>query len=90
MYFSFLFVSWFLLFFQEGEFLVLPSSIKLDGTKLLLDEAFGVSSANEARKHGVSGSLHTNDKSTVLKLNSQKGKFILKDNQNQSKHQSQI
>ena len=90
MYFSFLFVSWFLLFFQEGEFLVLPSSIKLDGTKLLLDEAFGVSSANEARKHDVSGSLHTNDKSTVLKLNSQKGKFILKDNQNQSWHQSQI
>ncbi|XP_029206990.2 UBX domain-containing protein 1-like isoform X2 [Acropora millepora] len=60
-------------FEQEGEFLVLPSSIKLDGTKLLLDEAFGVSSANEARKHKyVSGSLHTNDKSTVLKLNSQK------------------
>ncbi|XP_074615924.1 uncharacterized protein LOC141875514 isoform X2 [Acropora palmata] len=59
-------------FEQEGEFLVLPSSIKLDGTKLLLDEAFGVSSANEARKHDVSGSLHTNDKSTVLKLNSQK------------------
>ena len=60
---------------QEGEFLVLPSSIKLDGTKLLLDEAFGVSSPNEAKQHINSGPSHSNESGTVLKLASQKGKF---------------
>ncbi|XP_068694359.1 uncharacterized protein [Montipora foliosa] len=63
-------------FEQEGEFLVLPSSIKLDGTKLLLDEAFGVSSPNEAKQHVNSGPSHSNESGTVLKLASQKGESL--------------
>jgi len=61
-----------LLFFQEGDFLVLPSSIKLDGAKLLIDEALGILPSNQT-SHATSTSSKTSQPSSVLKLNTQKG-----------------
>lgn len=61
--------------FQEGDFLVLPSSIKLDGAKLLIDEALGILPSNQT-SHATSASSNTSQASSVLKLNTQKGKML--------------
>ena len=58
---------------QEGDFLFLPSSIKLDGAKLLIDEALGVSPSNQAC-YDTSDPSASSQPSSVLKLSKQKGK----------------
>ena len=53
--------------------MILPSSIKLDGAKLLIDEALGILPSNQTN-HAASTSPNTSQPSSVLKLNTQKGK----------------
>lgn len=63
-------------FEQEGEFLVLPSSVKLDGAKLLIDGALGISPSSKTINVD-SGPSHTSQhSSSVLKLSSQKGESL--------------
>lgn len=58
-------------FEQEGDFLFLPSSVKLDGAKLLIDEALGTSPSSQALP--VTGNPSSvSQPSSVLKLNKQK------------------
>nr|XP_058945046.1 uncharacterized protein LOC131773093 [Pocillopora verrucosa] len=58
-------------FEQEGDFLFLPSSIKLDGAKLLIDEALGILPSSQTLS--VTGnSPAATQPSGVLKLNKQK------------------
>ena len=59
---------------QEGDFLVLPSSVKLDGTKLLIDEVLGIPPSDK-ESHVGNGPSDSSQTSNVLKLNSQKGKY---------------
>lgn len=62
--------------FQDGEFLVLPFSVNIDGVKVLIDGALGISQSNKSnnaiRSNPSQGSSESG--STVLKLSSQKGK----------------
>ena len=48
--------------------------MKLDGAKLLIDEALGVSPSNETG-HTSSGPSRSTQSGSVLKLSSQKGKM---------------
>ncbi|XP_078373827.1 uncharacterized protein LOC144657354 [Oculina patagonica] len=59
-------------FEQEGDFLVLPSSIKLDGAKLLIDEALGISPSNQTSHASTSAPSNTSQPSSMLKLNAAK------------------
>ena len=56
--------------------MILPSSIKLDGAKLLIDEALGILPSNQT-SHATSASSSTSQPSSVLKLNTQKGKLLI-------------
>lgn len=70
-----------MLLFQEGDFLVLPSSITLNGAKLLIDEALGISVPSNQTSHATSSTSHTSQPggtsqpSGFLKLNTQKGMY---------------
>ena len=59
---------------QEGDFLVLPSSVKLDGTKLLIDEVLGIAPSDKTNHLGSGPGSDSSQASNILMLNSQKGK----------------
>jgi len=63
-------------FEQEGDFLVLPSSVKLDEANLLIDEALGLSPSSQTSHHANSGPSHSSHTGNVLKLSSQKGESL--------------
>lgn len=67
-------VFFYVLSLQEGDFLVLPSGIQLDGTKLLIEEALGISAPIQTSQVS-SGPSHSSKTSNLLKLSSQKGQF---------------
>ncbi|XP_073242302.1 uncharacterized protein [Porites lutea] len=65
-------------FEQDGEFLVLPFSVNIDGVKVLIDGALGISQSNKSnnaiRSNPTQGSSEPG--SAVLKLSSQKGESL--------------